>query len=90
MFRFEWLFLIQMIMGGLLILLLIKVMQMKKQVDDVVKEILSYISFVTEEQQEEMQENLETEPKMLSRKKKENQDELQNKLIQSVLGEYFL
>lgn len=90
MFRFEWLFLIQMIMGGLLILLLIKVMQMKKQVDDVVKEILSYISFVTEEPQEEMQENLETEPKMLSRKKKENQDELQNKLIQSVLGEYFL
>ena len=90
MFRFEWLFLIQMIMGGLLILLLIKVMQMKKQVDDVVKEILSYISFVTEEPQEEMQEKLESEPSMISRKKKENQDELQNKLIQSVLGEYFL
>lgn len=90
MFRFEWLFLIQMIMGGLLILLLIKVTQMKKQVDDVIKEILNYISFVTEETQEEMQEKPEIEPRVISNKKKENQDELQNKLIQSVLGEYFL
>lgn len=90
MLRLELLFLMQIVMGGILITLLIKMMQMKKQVDDVIKEIHGYITFVTEEVEEEIPVRKETPSKSILGKSKENQDELQNKLIQSVLGEYFL
>lgn len=90
MLRLELLFLMQIVMGGILIILLIKMMQMKKQVDDVIKEIHGYITFVTEEVEEEIPVRKETPSKSSLGKSKESQDELQNKLIQSVLGEYFL
>lgn len=90
MLRLELLFLMQIVMGGILIILLIKMMQIKKQVEDVIKEIQGYIAFVTEEIEEEEPARKEVQPKVVIGKSKESQDELQNKLIQSVLGEYFL
>lgn len=96
MFRLEWLFLMQIAMGVLMIIFLRKLTQMKKQVDEVTKEVMNYISYITEDMEEEniqepisvKKENKNEEKYVKSLSKKEK-DEAQNRLIQAVLGEYF-
>lgn len=75
MIRLEWLFLMQFIMGGLMIILLQKQMQMKKQLEEIVREVENYISYITEDVTEEPSKKIDADA--------------QNRLIQSVLGEYF-
>lgn len=95
MFRLEWLFLMQLIMGVLMIVFLQKLTQMKKQVDEITKEVMNYISYVTEDMEEDLQETFSTKkehpreeksPEIMSQKERED---AQNRLIQAVLGEYF-
>lgn len=95
MFRLEWLFLMQLIMGVLMIVFLQKLTQMKKQVDEITKEVMNYISYVTEDMEEDLQETFSTKkehpreeksPEIMNQKERED---AQNRLIQAVLGEYF-
>ncbi|MBQ8518843.1 MAG: hypothetical protein IJ455_04440 [Agathobacter sp.] len=95
MVRLEWLFLMQLAMGILMIVFLQKLIQMKKQVEEITKEVMNYISYVTEDIEEELAESAREDKKVsvekrsgkrLSQKEKE---EAQNRLIQAVLGEYF-
>ncbi len=85
MVRLEWLFLMQIAMGILMIVFLQKQMQMKKQVDEITKEVMNYISYITEDMEEEVLQESTKEEK-IRRKEKE---EAQNRLIQAVLREYF-
>lgn len=84
MIRLEWLFFMQVIMGVLMIILLQKLTQMKKQVDEIIREVTSYISYITEAEQE-----VQTEEKKNRRVVIKGKEEEQNRLIQAVLGEYF-
>ena len=87
MIRLEWVFLMQVFMGIVMLIFLQKLVQMKRQIDEVSKEILQYISYVTEDVEQEFQEEERTqESKKVSKKDKEYE---QNSLIQAVLGEYF-
>lgn len=87
MIRLEWVFLMQVFMGIVMIIFLQKLVQMKRQIDEVSKEILQYISYVTEDVEQEFQkEERAQESKKVSKKDKEYE---QNSLIQAVLGEYF-
>lgn len=86
MFRLEWLFLMQLAMGVLMIVFLQKLNQMKEQVDEITKEVTNYISYITEDLEEEAKKE---ETSTIGTKKKQNED-AQNRLIQEVLGEYFL
>lgn len=81
MFRLEWLFFMQLLLGIFMVILLQKLTQMKKQVDEIVREVNAYITYITEDVDEGAR----------SEKRKENkqQEEHQNQLIQAVLGEYF-
>jgi len=100
MLEFGILFVTQMIMGVVIFILFIQFVQMKKLVEQIIREVEGYISFVTEE--EEVQEgNIETnikksltEERISMREKNRNnkrqsQDDAQTQLIQAVLGEYF-
>ena len=91
MIRLEWVFLMQFCMGILMIIFLQKLTQMKKQVDEITQEVKDYVSYITKDMQEELDESQQGEneiPKSVQTEKKE-QDEAQNRLIQAVLGEYF-
>lgn len=85
MIRLEWLFFIQLVMGILMLLFLRKLNQMKKQVDMVTKEVMNYISYVTEDIEKEKDEE-----KLPQKHTKKEDEEAQNRLIQAVLGEYFI
>ena len=85
----EWLFLVQLATVGLMILFLQKQMQIKKQLDEITKEVSNYISYVTEDMMEETQELSTKESVERHRQKKVDKEEVQNSLIQAVLGEYF-
>ncbi len=92
MFRLEWLFFMQILMGIFMIILLQKLTQMKKQVDEIIGEVKNYITYVTEELDEEInltpkEHHLEKNDK--NKIERKEQDEAQNRLIQAVLGEYF-
>lgn len=96
MFRLEWLFLMQLLMGILMIFFLQKLTQMKKQVDEITREVMNYISYVTEDMEEEsIQETslgsktYNTGEKHVEAMNKKEREEAQNRLIQAVLGEYF-
>lgn len=84
MIRLEWLFFMQVIMGIFMIVLLQKLTQMKKQVDEIIREVTSYISYITEAEQE-----VQAEEKKNRRVVIKGKEEEQNRLIQAVLGEYF-
>ena len=94
MIRLEWLFLMQLVMGGLMIVFLQKQMQMKRQLDEMTREVENYISYITEDTIEESQERVKEDKQIREnygekdRKKKDIED-AQNRLIQAVLGEYF-
>ena len=66
-------------MGVLLIILLRKITILKKQTDDIIKEVKSYLDCVLEEPEE-----LQQKPQVGVSK-----EEQQNRIIQAVLGEYF-
>ena len=66
-------------MGVLLIILLRKITILKKQTDDIIKEVKNYLDCVLEEPEETP----------YVKKEKSGRDEQQNRLIQAVLGEYF-
>lgn len=69
-----------------MIVFLQKLTQMKKQVDEITKEVTNYISYITEDMEEK--DSLEGE-KVLANMDKREKEEAQNRLIQAVLGEYF-
>ena len=93
MIRLEWLFLMQLIMGGLMIVFLRKQMQMKRQLDEMTREVTNYISYITEDVIEESQESVKEDRRIrenYGEKDKKNEiEDAQNRLIQAVLGEYF-
>ena len=96
MIRLEWIFLVQLAMGILMVVFLQKLMQMKKQVEEITKEVMKYISYVTEEVEEEelkisTQEykGLPMEKQKGKRMSQKEREEAQSRLIQAVLGEYF-
>ena len=94
MIRLEWLFLMQFIMGGLMIVFLRKQMQMKRQLDEMTREVTNYISYITEDVVEESHEGAREDMQIIERRSKEHKkekdiDDAQNRLIQAVLGEYF-
>lgn len=76
MLRLEFLFLMQIAVGILLLILLHKMSRVKKQLDEITREVENYVAFVTEDPEEEKQ------GQAISM-------EDQNSLIQAVLGEYF-
>ena len=81
---FEWLFFMQIIMVILMIVFIQKLNQMKKQIDNITKEVYQYISFVTDDIEEQKIE-MSVSPKLVEKKP----EEAQNRLIQAGLGEYF-
>ena len=84
MIRLEWLFFMQLVMGILMIIFLRKLIQIKKQMDTITKEVMNYISYVTEDIEKEQYEE-----KLPQKHTKKEDEEAQNRLIQAVLGEYF-
>ena len=70
-----------------MIVFLRKLSQMKKQVDRITKEVMQYISYVTEDL--ETENEVESMPNVTKIQAKKKQEEAQNRLIQAVLGEYF-
>ena len=82
---FEWLFFMQIIIVILMIVFIQKLNQMKKQIDNITKEVSQYISFVTDDIEEEQKIEMSVSPKLVEKKP----EEAQNRLIQAVLGEYF-
>lgn len=92
MVQLEWVFLLQAIMGILMIVFLHKISRIQKQLDAIVKEVKQYVAFVTEADTIEetygttREKSEKIHAKSMSKKEKEA---AQNHLIQSVLGEYF-
>ena len=93
MVRFEWLFLMQIVMGILMIVFLQKLIQIKKQIDKIIKEVSNYITYITDDMKDS--ENVIEENCIKMRKtgekstNKKEEEEAQNRLIQAVLREYF-
>jgi len=81
----ELLFFTQICVGILMFIFLHKITQMKRQVDNITKEVQNYITFITEDTIEE-----EVDQKKESAKR-ENMplDETKSNLIHAVLSEYF-
>ena len=93
MIRLEWLLLMEVPMGVLMFIFLRKQIQMKKQLDHIVEEVLNYITYVTEQsdeieekREEKKEKNFFEEEKRVEKKK---DDDAQNRLIQAILKEYF-
>ena len=84
MLRLEWLFLMQIVLGIFMILILQKLIQMKKQMDAIKKEVSDYIIYVTEEESKTAKE----EP-VFAKNRDFMGENAQNQLIQTVLSEYF-
>lgn len=83
MVRLEWLFVAQCFMGILMTIFLHKMNQIKKQVDTITKEVKAYLTFIEEdvEQEKKLEKGENT--------RKISKDEVENRLIQAVLKEYF-
>ncbi len=79
MIRLELLFAVQIGTAILMFLVLQKITQMKKQIDDILREVENYLQFISEQEEEVAR------PVMKKRKGEEEQ----NRIIQAVLGEYF-
>ena len=59
---------------------------MKKQMDDITKEVMNYISYITEEIEEE---NVKESVSKGRKNGQKEHEEAQNRLIQAVLGDFF-
>lgn len=97
MIQLEMVFVLQLAMVVLMIIFLQRINRIKKQMDGVIKEVETYISFITEEEEKQQ---LTTESATRAENNigniisgkingKNKKEEEQNRLIQSVLGEYF-
>ena len=84
MLHLEWLFLMQIVLGIGMIFILQKLIQMKKQMDAIKKEVSDYIFYVTEEESE----NAKVET-VFAKNTNFMGENAQNQLIQDVLSEYF-
>ena len=84
MIRLEWLFLMQIAMGLLMIVFLQKQIQIKKQIDNITKEINDYLTYIANEESENINSEM-----IFEKKEKNMRESAQNQLIQSVLSEYF-
>lgn len=83
--RLEWIFIMQIALGILMLIFLRKQMEMKKQVDEITKEVSNYISYITEDVDRAVTE----ENQSIKSQQKKGKEEVQNRLIQAVLSEYF-
>lgn len=84
MVRLEWIFLMQCALGILMMVIILKITQMKKQMDTIKKEVSDYIFYVT---QEELA--VEQEEQDFAKKDEFMGENAQNQLIHAVLSEYF-
>lgn len=97
MVKLEWVFLLQLVMGILMLMLLLKMNKIKKQVDGIIMEVKKYVDFVTmgegfEENTtniEEISKEEELGTKRTINRHKNKEEISQNHLIQAVLEEYF-
>jgi len=80
MLQLNLLLLAQAVLGVGLILLLQKIGKMKKQMDEITKEVKNYLSYIMDSEEENGGEHRES---------KNSDDEVQNSIIQAVLGEIF-
>lgn len=71
------------VMGILLIILLRQISILRKQADDIVREVKAYVAYVTEEPVGQASEVAIKQPD------KARNEEAQSRIIQAVLGEYF-
>ncbi len=89
-------------MGILLIVLLHKITILKKQTDDIVREVKTYVTYITEESEADTEPNASiSDYNVLSKRfgqasvqaagvgGQANKEELESNIIQAVLGEYF-
>ena len=83
--RIEFIFFMQLMIGALMLIFLRKQMEMKKQMDEIIKEVTNYISYITEETEAEQ----EIENSVIKTSQMKEKEEAQSRLIQAVLGEYF-
>lgn len=97
MVKLEWVFLLQIVMGILLLMLLLRMNQIKKQVDGIIMEVQGYVDFITKDENIEGSivdiEKGAREESVAKRdaiKQKKEMEISQNHLIQTVLEEYFL
>ena len=97
MVQLEWVFLLQVVTGILILMLLLRINAIKKQMDGIIKEVKNYVDFITEEgEYEENNINIEeTDVRVNPMQKKavnmqqKDKEEAQNYVIQAVLKEYF-
>ena len=83
MVRLEWIFLAQCFMGILMMIFLHKINKVKKQIDGIMKEVKAYLNFLEEDTEQEIQQEKGEKTRKISK------DEVENRLIQAVLKEYF-
>ena len=97
MIQLEMVFALQLAMGILMIIFLQRINRIKKQMNSVIKEVENYISFIMDDDEkqqitkERMTKIENSTGGVISGKRsgKNKKEEEQNRLIQSVLGEYF-
>ena len=95
MIQLEMVFGLQIAIGILMIIFLLKISRIQKKIDKVIKEVESYISFIAEEEEAISEQKMErvrggqAERRPVRKMTKQEKEDAQNKLIQSVLGEYF-
>lgn len=92
MFRLEFLFLMQCATGILILMLLHRINQMKKQMDAVIREVNDYVSFITSEEITKSGDEVKAEKVNFFETGKEDTrvtNMQQNRIIQDVLSEYF-
>lgn len=97
MFQFELLFFAEILLCVLMLVFIHKLNRMKKQVEHIVQEVEGYIAFITEETDEIEQvketsygiQNQFMQAKQRKNGSKEELEEAQTHLIQTVLREYF-
>ena len=82
--RLEWIFCMQLIMSVCMIFVLYKLIEMKKKIDHVTKEVMDYILYIMEEEESPKNESI-----VIKERFENGKEEVQNQLIQAVLGEYF-
>lgn len=82
MIDMELLFIMQCVQGILMLFFLLQINKLKKQVDNIIKEVKAYLTFIEEEAE---LEDLSQPQKNV----KISKEEAENHLIQSVLQEYF-
>jgi len=92
--KLEWAFVLQIAIGLVILLLMLillhKINRVKIQMDNIIKEVQSYVDYITQENENTKEiEEPGVIKKELQSKSTEKKEVAQNHLIQSVLREYF-